>query len=306
MKTALVIPSLGAPHLSRCLEAVAALDPAPDSSLIVASGDAAALPEAEKVDVHHSRKRLGFAAAFNAGLADLPTDVEAVAILNDDALPSPGWLGVLTAELATDPGLAAVQGTSVDDSESMIDGRGIAFDHWGLPVQIDHGTIFTQDTGAKTIIAVSGTASLYRMEALREVAMPGLEVFDENFDCYHEDLDLGLRLTRRGWRSSWLGGAPVRHLGSATGPSFRWRHPWWLLANRWRALSGNLSRRALMTNMPRLWRGEIRSTRTLFRKNRRALPTALGVALVLPILIAYGWRRQTPGPRLQNIPGAVG
>ena len=29
MRTALVIPSLGAPHLDRCLEAVAALDPAP-------------------------------------------------------------------------------------------------------------------------------------------------------------------------------------------------------------------------------------------------------------------------------------
>jgi GT2 family glycosyltransferase len=232
--------------------------------------------------------------------------VEAVAILNDDALPCPEWLGVLTAELTTESGLAAVQGTSVDDSESVVDGRGIAFDRWGLPVQIDRGSEFTEDTGAKTIAAVSGTASLFRMDALRDAAMSGLEVFDENFGCYHEDLDLGLRLTRKGWRSCWLGGAPVRHLGSATGLSFRWRHPWWLLANRWRALSGNLSRGALMKNMPRLWRGEIRSTRTLFRKNRRALPTAFGVAVMLPILIAYGWRRQTPGPRLEDIPGAVG
>jgi GT2 family glycosyltransferase len=306
MKTALVIPSLGTPHLGRCLEAVTALDPAPDSRLVVLSGNATPPPEAENVDVHHRRDRLGFAAAVNAGLGELPADTEAIAILNDDALPCPEWLGMLTAELATDPGLAAVQGTSVDDSESTIDGRGITFDRWGLPVQIDHGTNFTEDTGAKTITAVSGTASLYRFDALREAAMPGLEIFDENFDCYHEDLDLGLRLTRRGWRSSWLGGAPVRHLGSATGPSFRWRHPWWVLANRWRALSGNLSRATLVTNMPRLWRGEIRSTHTLFRTNRRALPTALAVAIALPILIAYGWRRQTPGPRLESIPGDVG
>jgi GT2 family glycosyltransferase len=306
MKTALVIPSLGAPHLRRCLEAVAALDPAPDSRLVVVSGDGAPPPDVENVEVHHCRRRLGFAAAVNAGLGDLPTDVEAVAILNDDALPCPEWLGVLTAELTTESGLAAVQGTSVDDSESVVDGRGIAFDRWGLPVQIDRGSEFTEDTGAKTIAAVSGTASLFRMDALRDAAMSGLEVFDENFGCYHEDLDLGLRLTRKGWRSCWLGGAPVRHLGSATGLSFRWRHPWWLLANRWRALSGNLSRGALMKNMPRLWRGEIRSTRTLFRKNRRALPTAFGVAVMLPILIAYGWRRQTPGPRLEDIPGAVG
>ncbi len=263
-------------------------------------------PEAENVDVHHCRERLGFAAAVNAGIRELPNDVDTVAILNDDALPCREWLGVLTAALPETPDLAAVQGTSVDDSGSFIDGRGIEFDRWGLPVQIDHGSEFTGDAGTKAITAVSGTASLYRMNALRETTMSGFEVFDERFDCYHEDLDLGLRLARRGWRSAWLGGAPVRHLGSATGPSFRWRHPWWVLANRWRALSGNLSKGALLFNMPKLYRGEIRATRTLFRKNWRALPAALGVALVLPLVIAYGWQRHTPGPRLTSIPGAVG
>ena len=33
----------------------------------------------------------------NAGISVLPRDIESVAVLNDDALPEPGWLGALSA-----------------------------------------------------------------------------------------------------------------------------------------------------------------------------------------------------------------
>jgi hypothetical protein len=95
----------------------------------------------------------------------------------------------------------------------------------------------------------------------------------------------------------------VSHLGSATGTSFGWRHPWWVLANRWRALAGNLSPRALLRAMPRLLRGELRAVRTLARRNPRALPVAVAVGCALPMLIAGSWRRDTPGARLTALPG---
>ena len=41
-RTALVIPSLGAPHLERCLDAVAALEPTPDVKVLALSGGAVA------------------------------------------------------------------------------------------------------------------------------------------------------------------------------------------------------------------------------------------------------------------------
>jgi GT2 family glycosyltransferase len=305
MQTALVIPSLGGPQLESCIEAVAALEPTPDSVVAVLSGGATAPPTTRGVEIHRRTRRLGFAAAVNEGIRTLPTGVEAVAVLNDDAVPEPEWLGVLGAVLAADPGLAAVQGTSLDGTGSRIDGRGIELDRWGLPVQIDHGTALSSEHGTRAVVAVSGTACLFRMRALRDTAMSDLEVFDERFDCYHEDLDLGLRLTRMGWRSAWTGGARVRHLASATGPSFRWRHPWWILANRWRAFAGNLSRHALLLALARLYRGELRAVRTLLRRNPRAVPTAVGVSLALPYLIASGWRRRTSGERLANLPGGA-
>ena len=303
MRTALVIPSLGAPHLERCLDAVAALDPAPDLKVLVLSGSAVAPSRSDGFDVRRHRDRLGFAAAVNAGISVLPGDVESVAVLNDDALPDPGWFGALARALEDDPELAAVQGTVVTDDHRVIDGRGIAFDRWGLPVQIDRGLEIDDDQGARPVLAISGTAGLYRMDALLHAALPDSEIFDLRFDCYHEDLDLGLRLFRLGRRALWIGGARTLHLGSASGPSLRWRHPWWVLANRWRALAGNLSPSALFGALPRLLRGEIRAIRTLGRRNWRALPAAAAVAAVFPLLVAGGWRRQTPGPRLDTIPG---
>jgi GT2 family glycosyltransferase len=300
MRIGLVIPSLGAPHLDRCLEAAGALDPPPDETVVVVSGGATI--RAEGFAVRRSDQRLGFAAAVNLGIAALPGGIEAVAILNDDAVPETGWLGVLNAALEREAELAAVQGTVIDGDGRSIDGRGIVFDRWGLPVQIDRGLPVGDDRGRRPVLAVSGTACLYRMDALRRAALSESEIFDPRFDCYHEDLDLGLRLHRLGLRSRWIGGASTVHLGSASGPTMRWRHPWWVLANRWRALSGNLGPFAFLAATPRLLRGEVRAVRTLSRSNWRALPTAVVVACVAPLLAAGGWLRKTSGARLEAIP----
>jgi GT2 family glycosyltransferase len=304
MRTGLVIPSLGVPHLENCLEAVAALEPAPEVKILVLSGGQAAPISSKGFDVHLHGDRLGFAAAINAGIAVLPKGIESVAVLNDDALPDPGWLGALVGALERDPELAAVQGTVVTGDRNVIDGRGIAFDRWGLPVQIDRGLTMVDDQGQRAVLAISGTAGLYRADVLRQAALPNSEILDPRFDCYHEDLDLGLRIHRLGRRALWVGGARAVHLGSASGPSLRWRHPWWVLANRWRALAGNLSPAAFFRSLPRLLRGEIRAVRTLSRSNWRALPAAAGVTAVFPLLVAGGWRRKTPGPRLDTIPDA--
>jgi GT2 family glycosyltransferase len=305
MRTALVIPSLGAPHLERCLEAVSALDPAPDEKVLVLSGGAVAPSSADNFGIRCHHDRMGFAAAVNHGIACLSDGIESVAVLNDDALPEPGWFGTLNEALEHDSELAAVQGTVVACNSNAIDGRGISFDRFGLPVQIDRGLTVDDDRGGRPVLAVSGTAGLYRLDALRRAALPDASIFDPRFDCYHEDLDLGLRLHRLGWRARWIGGARTEHLGSASGPGLRWRHPWWVLANRWRALAGNMTPTAFLSSFPRLLRGEIRAVRTLGRNNWRALPAAIGVAAVSPLLVAEGWRRQTPGPRLSAIPGAL-
>ena len=303
-RVALVIPSLGATTLGDCLRAVAALDPAPDRTLVVLTGESIPLPETQSIELLRSRRRLGFAAAVNTALGGLLDDATIIAVLNDDAVPSSGWLGTLRGTLDSDPGLAAVQGTVVDRQGTTVDGRGIDFDGFGLPVQLDRGRPYRGDPETRRdLVAVSGTAALFRASALRQVALDSGAVFDPSFGSYHEDLDLGLRLRRLGWRAAWIADAPTHHLGSTTGARLRWRHPWWLLANRWRALAGNLVPTALIVLLPRLLRGELRAFRSLVRSNPRAGLVSLAVLSSLPVLVAGGWHRRTAGPRLSSLPG---
>jgi cellulose synthase/poly-beta-1,6-N-acetylglucosamine synthase-like glycosyltransferase len=170
-RVALVIPSLGATTLGDCLRAVAALDPAPDRTLVVLTGESAPSPETQSIELLRSRRRLGFAAAVNAALGGLLDDDAIIAVLNDDAVPSSGWLGTLRRTLDSDPGLAAVQGTVVDRQGTTVDGRGIDFDGFGLPVQLDRGQPYRGDPETRRdLVAVSCTAALFRTSALRQVS----------------------------------------------------------------------------------------------------------------------------------------
>jgi len=302
-RPSVVVPSLGSPHLAACLEAVTRLDPPPAQVVVVLSGAHADIPCPDHVHAIRQRRRLGFAAAVNGGLAALPEDCELVALLNDDAVPEPTWLPNLAAALLADPELAAVQGTVSDADGLLVDGRGITLDRYGLPVQVDRGAACEPEPAhGRTLLAVSGTAAMLRLRALRAAELAPGVVFDPRFGSYHEDLDLGLRLGRLGWRAAWVPGAVCCHLGSATANALRWRHPWWVLANRWRALAGNLRWSLLVASLPRLLRGELRAARTLARYNPRAVVVAAAVVAAAPVLIAAGLARPSPGVRLDQLP----
>ena len=304
--TGIVIPSLGGRHLAHCLDAVAVLDPPPQRTVVVVSGGATPPVRPAAIEFIASDHRLGFAAAVNAGIGHLGGDVERVALLNDDAVPTPGWLAPLEAALDVDPALAAVQGTVTDAVGAAIDGRGITFDEVGLPIQVDRGTSpAPEPPGPRPLIAVSATASLYRARALRDAAFVDGAVFDPGFGSYHEDLDLGLRMRRLGWNAAWVPGAWASHVGSATGHRLGWRHPWWLLTNRWRALAGNLTAAAIFAALPILLRGEIRAVHTLAQGNPRVLPTAAAALACLPWIVTRALGRWSPGPRLTTLPEVV-
>jgi GT2 family glycosyltransferase len=303
MRTALVIPTLGADSLGECLRSVRHLNPAPDETVVVHSGGAAAPAVDEPLQLLNFSHRLGFAAAANAGIAQVVDRNEAIAMLNDDAFPASDWLGRLHDFLAIQPQAAAVQGTVCSGDGSTIDGRGVALSRFGLPLQVDRSTRAVREpTNPAQRTAVSATAALYRAEALRQAVLADGAFFDPAFDSYHEDVDLGLRLGRLGWQSWFVPDATCRHLGSHSGAHHDWRHPWWLLANPWRVLAGNLDRRTTLLALPRVLFGELRAATRMTLANPRTALVAAAVVACLPVLLASGWRRRSAGPRLTSFP----
>jgi len=303
MRTAVIIPSLGAPSLMFCLKTLLEMENRPRQIVLVLSGGAETLRIPEGIDVLRFEKRLGFAPAVNRGMEILKEDIEAVALLNDDAIPGSGWPEILTEVLIDTPNCASVQGSVLNGEGSRLDGRGIGFDVFGLPFQLDRGDVWNEEeSGRKRIPGVSATAAVYRRKALDAVRLKDGGIMDERFGSYHEDVDLALRLHRLEYSSYWKSGASCRHLASMTGRRMRYRHAWWLLANRWRMLAGNFKPGVLLKMSPRLFRGDLRALRVLLQSNPFAIPAGIAFGFAFPFLIFAGLARRSSGPRLGVFP----
>ena len=220
-KVSVVIPSWnGRAHLEECLPALAAQrSPGVPWEILVldnGSGD----DTAAWLRRHHPRVRLiesasnvGFAAGANRLAAAAAG--EAIALLNNDTRPEPGWLGEMVEALGSAPDdVAAVSGLILDwEGERLDFGRGVmTFDGHGF--QLD----FRRPLAAVRVPAdreelpfPCGGNVILRRAALREVAG-----FDEDYFAYLEDVDLGWRLWAAGKRVVFARRGVVHHRSAAT------------------------------------------------------------------------------------------
>ena len=214
-----VIPTWegGARWLEECLAALAAqeLDAAPEV-LLVLDGPA---PSAEQIAgrVLPAARRLarpvrkGFAAAATAGL--LASRGALVALLNDDAIPEPGWLAALLAAAARcpDAGSFASRVVRLDDPR-IIDSAGHGLTRWGEPFAIGQGL---PDGPAfeveRPVFGAPASAAAYRRELILDCGG-----FDQTMEAYLEDVEYSLRAQLLGFPCLYVPAARLRHRGSAS------------------------------------------------------------------------------------------
>ena len=181
-----VIPTAGRASLAALLDSLAAADGPPPSEVLIVDdrGDAESpLPLGRQDSLLASRTRIvrgpsrGPAAARNAGWR--AGAAEWVAFLDDDVICAPGWLRALAGDLDVPSSVAATQGRITVPRPP-----GRRPTDWERNVAgLEHARWATADMA-------------YRRSVL--VAVGG---FDERFPrAYREDADLGLRVTRAGWR----------------------------------------------------------------------------------------------------------
>jgi len=209
--------------LGECLASVAALETRPlalavvdcgsaDDSVERARAFAAEAPEGIDVQVLPLGENRGFAGGMNAAFAALDA-APWVLTLNPDARPAPDFLERLldaaeTAESASGFRVGAVTGRLVRPAEEgsgeprRLDACGMylttAWRHFDRASDdIDRGQL----ARTERVFGGTGAATLFRREALRDVALDpgGREIFDEHFHTFREDAELAFRLRERGW-----------------------------------------------------------------------------------------------------------
>jgi len=212
--------------LEVCLNAVARLEPAPERIVVIdnASADgsweiADGFRQTLPLDLVGRADNLGFAAAVNLALRCVETPW--VLSLNPDCAPQPAFVARLLEAVETTDGahqIGAATGRLLRGQPPRLepDGR---LDAAGMIVtpsgrHLDRGAGEPDDGrygGHARVFGGTGAATLYRREALADIAYPDGQTFAETFFAYREDAELAWRLQWRGWACLYVPKAVAVH-----------------------------------------------------------------------------------------------
>lgn len=157
----------------------------------------------------------GFSAAANDGLRTGSSPW--VLSLNPDCRLEGGFLRALIGQ-AEERGAGHASGLLLRGlgpelaSSAVVDSAGMVVSPAGRHYDRGAGRPLQDDwLRPAWVFGATGACSLYRREALADVAYHPDEVFDEGFFAYREDADLAWRLQRRGWRCLYWPAARAAH-----------------------------------------------------------------------------------------------
>jgi GT2 family glycosyltransferase len=221
----------------RCLDALRRTEWPADALEVVLVDNASADGVAEEVWSHRPGVRVirsseneGFGRACNRAMADLD-GVDHIALVNNDAVPEPGWLTPLVEALEHDGTLGAVcpkvllteRASPPERPYDVINSvGGVLYEGWfggdrGY-LEPDRG----QYDEPVEVFSWSGAAVLLRGAYLRDVGL-----FNPDFFLYYEDFELSWRGRLRGWRYQTVPTSVVWHQhGYSTGIGSARFHAW--------------------------------------------------------------------------------
>lgn len=166
-----------------------------------------------QVKVVANQKNFGYAGGHNLFFSQAKSDY--VMVLNPDVVLDRNFLQAVIPAFDNRK-VAAVTGKMLRPGSKILDGTGIMVSRSRRARERgqneeDRGRY----DGKPDVFGVSGTAAIYRREALEKVKTPraggGFEYFDEDFFAYFEDFDLSWRLRLAGYVCRYAPGAVLYH-----------------------------------------------------------------------------------------------
>ncbi len=203
-------------YLDRCLTALDGQTRIPNRILVVDNASTDGSTDGietrhPRVEVIRESRNTGFAAANNRGIREVP-ECDWVALLNPDAFADPGWLEALMTAVDRYPDCAFFGSRLLCfGRRGVLDGTGDVYHASGLAWRRDHGRPDRPGQAGDEIFSPCAAAALYHRGAVLEAGG-----FDEDFFCYHEDVDLGFRLRLLGHRGRYVPESVVEHVGWGT------------------------------------------------------------------------------------------
>ena len=136
---------------------------------------------------------------------------EYIGLINNDMKADRNWLGALVKVILQDKTIGVV-GSKILSNDRKIQNAG----HYELPNfywgERGAGSDRRKYSEVEEVPSLCGASVLYRRSCLEEV-----ELFDEDFIMYSEDVDMSVRLRQKGWKIVFVPGSIVYHTFHGTG-----------------------------------------------------------------------------------------
>ncbi|MBQ3512614.1 MAG: glycosyltransferase family 2 protein [Lachnospiraceae bacterium] len=219
MKATVVIPNYnGLKFLKPCLESLKNQSEQDYATIIIdnASKDGSIefikenYPEILLIE---NQENLGFSKAVNQGIAATKTPY--VILLNNDTVVEKDFVKELVSAIEENPSYFSVASKMLSYRErDKVDDAGDMINLFGWSFQRGNAHSETEYSEKKEVFSACAGAAIYRMEILNRIG-----VFDPLHFAYLEDMDLGFRAKRYGYKNMFCPNAIVYHIGSATSGS---------------------------------------------------------------------------------------
>lgn len=216
MSVSIVIPNYnGMAYLKECLGALEKQTFKDFEIIIVdnaSTDDSVRWIEAYYPDIHivQNLENRGFSAAVNAGIS--LSNREFVVLLNTDTVAHADWLFNLFECISKEKGVFSCSSKMLQYRRpNLLDDAGDEYTILGWAFQFGNGLPHNFYNRPREILSSCAGAAIYRKAVFSDIGL-----FNEEFFAYLEDVDIGVRAFRMGYKNLYCPKAVILHYGSAT------------------------------------------------------------------------------------------
>ncbi len=170
------------------------------------------------IELIQNKKNLGFAEGNNVAIRKVIKEGKSkyIICLNNDTIVEPDFLDKLVDVVEKDPKIGSIQPKMIwGHNKNLLDSAGLLYSINTNGFERGKFEPINKYNKTEEIFGCCGAATLFRVEALREIEVMG-EYYDKDFFANYEDFDIAFRLRWKGWKNMYCGTSIIYHFRGNT------------------------------------------------------------------------------------------